>query len=228
MFDVWAAGKYLWLFQIKRGNRPTNGFIQRWLLSAHRAVMVPHSYIFLAWYNPRQGWHFFRLTKVHRVYRIVNRVDGKMYVGVSSRYNIWDRWQAHCTNLVGSLIGAAIAKDGVHNFNFEVLEVCETLAELSEAEKKWIRHYNCMKPYGYNRTPGGLDGIMHISQESRARMGAKRRGERHPMAKLSNAQVAEIQASKLDAWDVAAKYKISYGHARALVMGWRRNGLANQ
>lgn len=222
MFDVWAAGKYLWLFQIKRGARPTNGFIQRWLLSAHRAVMVPHSYIFMAWYNPRKGWHFFHLTKVHRVYRIVNRLDGKSYIGVSSRYNIWDRWQVHCCNLVGSLIGAAIARDGVHNFNFEVLEVCSTLQELSDAEKKWITYYNSMNPNGYNRTPGGLDGLRGITSESRMRAGRKRRGELHPMAKLTNRQIAEIQKSKLDAWDVAKKYKISYSHARALVLGYRR------
>lgn len=156
------------------------------------------------------------------MYRIVNRLDGKCYVGVSSRYNIWDRWQAHCTNLVGSLIGAAIARDGVHNFNFEVLEVCATLQELSNAEKKWIAYYKCMNPLGYNRTPGGLDGIMHISHESRMAAGRKRRGERHPLARLSNAQVVEIQKSGLDAWEVAAKYKISHGHARALLLGYRR------
>jgi len=222
MFDVWAAGKYLWLFQIKRGNRPTNGFIQRWLLSAHSTVTVPHSYIFLAWYNPRKGWHFFRLNKVHRVYRIVNLLDGKIYVGVSSRYNIWDRWQTHCMNLTGSLIGAAIAKDGAHSFNFEVIETCASLQLLSDAERKWIAHYNCMAPYGYNRTPGGLDGLIRISHASRMKAGRKRRGELHPMAKLSNKQIAEIQKSKLDAWGVVEKYGISYSHARALVLGYRR------
>jgi group I intron endonuclease len=156
------------------------------------------------------------------VYRIVNLLDGKCYVGVSSRYNIWDRWQVHCTNLQSSLIGAAIIKDGVHNFNFEVLEVCATLQELSEAEKKWIAYYKCMNPYGYNRTPGGLDGILHISQESRMKAGRKRRGELHPLAKLSDKQVAEIQKSGLDAWDVAMRYGISRDHARALVLGYRR------
>lgn len=161
------------------------------------------------------------------MYRIVNRLDGKCYVGVTSRYNVWDRWQVHCTNLVGSLIGAAIAKDGVHNFNFEILEVCKTLQELSDAEKKWIRYYNCMNPLGYNRTPGGLDGILHISHASRMAAGRKRRGERHPLARLTDRQVAAIQKSKLDAWEIAKKYNISYGHARGLVMGWRRNELAN-
>jgi hypothetical protein len=152
----------------------------------------------------------------------VNLLDGKCYVGVTSRYNVWDRWQAHCCNLVGSLIGAAIARDGVHNFNFEVLEVCATVQELSNAEKKWITYYKCMNPNGYNRTPGGLDGILHISKESRMKAGRKRRGELHPMAKLSNSQVTEIQKSGLDAWDVAKKYGISHSHARALVLGYRR------
>lgn len=219
---MWAAGKYLWLFQIKRGNRPTDGFIRRWLLKAHQAVMVPHSYIFLAWYNPRKGWHFFRLTKVHRVYKITNRLDGNSYIGVTSRYNVWDRWQVHCTNLQSSLIGGAIIRDGVHNFNFEVLEVCSTLQELSAAEKKWIRHYNTQYPNGYNRTPGGLDGILKISPASRAKAGRKRRGELHPMARLSNAQIAAIRKSGMDAWEVMQKYKISQNHAYRILNGTRR------
>lgn len=156
----------------------------------------------------------------------MNLVNGKSYVGVSSRYNVWDRWQTHCTNLQSSLIGAAIIQYGVHNFNFEILEVCGTLQELSNAERKWIAYYNTMNPNGYNRTPGGLDGIMGISHASRMKAGRKRRGELHPLAKLSNAQVAAIQRSGADAWEVAKKYKISYSHARALVLGYRR-ALAN-
>ena len=47
---------------------------------------------------------------------------------------------------------------GVENFTIEVIERCDTQAELDAREKFWIRVLNCTVPNGYNRTPGGERG----------------------------------------------------------------------
>lgn len=47
----------------------------------------------------------------------------------------------------------AMKKDGVENFTFEILELCER-AELNDKERYWINFFKS-QDYGYNETQGG-------------------------------------------------------------------------
>lgn len=92
------------------------------------------------------------------IYKIVNLVNKKVYVGQSR--NIEKRWTAHkrAAYLVDAPsyeypIYRAIRKYGIENFNFEIVELC-SVADLNEKEKFWISHYNSFFE-GYNSTPGG-------------------------------------------------------------------------
>ena len=88
------------------------------------------------------------------IYRIWNKFSGKTYIGQS--INIFRRWAQHSNMTYGKKqeITKAIAKYGIDNFSFEVLQVC--LAEdLNSLEKFYIDKFNSISPNGYNMTAGG-------------------------------------------------------------------------
>ena len=90
------------------------------------------------------------------IYKIVNLVNGKIYVGQS--INIQKRWYQHKSdyNKEGGcpILYAAIRKYGIENFSFEVIEEC-SLELLDEKEKYWISQMNTLNPNGYNIALGG-------------------------------------------------------------------------
>ena len=90
------------------------------------------------------------------IYKIVNLVNGKIYVGQS--INIQKRWYQHRSdyNKDGGcpILYAAIRKYGIENFSFEVIEEC-SLELLDEREKYWISKMNTLVPNGYNIALGG-------------------------------------------------------------------------
>lgn len=83
------------------------------------------------------------------IYKITNKVNGKIYIGQS--IHIEKRWQEHCQPSNNkSLIAKAIKKYGKENFLFEVIEQC-TKEELLEKEEYYIKMYNSVVPNGYNQ-----------------------------------------------------------------------------
>lgn len=90
------------------------------------------------------------------IYRIVNKIDGKCYIGQST--NIKKRWNEHrryfnYPQYANSLLYDAIRKYGLQNFSFEVLEECD-ITSLDEKEKHWIEAFNSHED-GYNMDTGG-------------------------------------------------------------------------
>jgi len=94
------------------------------------------------------------------VYVATNTVNGKQYVGCSSRRYIWHRKDAHFK--AASLgrggpttFSAAIREFGRDAFSFEVIERCATMDKLRQREIYWIEKLNTLKPDGYNQNRGG-------------------------------------------------------------------------
>lgn len=94
------------------------------------------------------------------IYKITNKINGKMYVGQS--HNIFERWyryeQCHRLKRYDYAIYRAFEKYGFENFEFSIIE--ETTPELlDEREKYWIQqlHTYVKDPLcnGYNMTIGG-------------------------------------------------------------------------
>jgi group I intron endonuclease len=87
------------------------------------------------------------------IYKIVNNVNGKIYVGSSK--NIYGRFKEHKWYLdnkrhVNENLQTAWDKFGEHNFTFEVLEQCE-IVDLLIKEDYWINHYSSNnEKFGYN------------------------------------------------------------------------------
>ena len=86
------------------------------------------------------------------VYSITNNLDGKQYVGQTTR-TLEERFSEHAE--ADSLLGRAIQRDGAENFSIEILAECETQEELDAQEKFYIKKLDCKHPKGYNVNDGG-------------------------------------------------------------------------
>lgn len=93
------------------------------------------------------------------LYKIVNQVNGKMYVGITS--NPANRKQRHFSKTghsAFSIIRVAMDKYGRENFSFEI--ICVGAKDyILDLEVKAISLYRtCEKKFGYNIKPGGQSG----------------------------------------------------------------------
>lgn len=92
------------------------------------------------------------------IYKITNQINQKSYIGQTSR-DVQIRWKEHIqkANKLDKNniqhIHYALAKYGIKNFTFEVIEECPNDL-LDERETYWITIYNSFKD-GYNLTKGG-------------------------------------------------------------------------
>ena len=86
------------------------------------------------------------------IYKITNTLNQKIYIGQA--VNIAERWKQHIKRALGAepltqnKLYPAMAEDGVWNFTFEIVEVCEK-AQLSEREQYWQKFFGA-KEYGYS------------------------------------------------------------------------------
>ena len=86
------------------------------------------------------------------IYKITHKTTHQCYVGQTS--NIFERWKKHVYEN-SSPIQKAITEEGVNNFTFEVLEICEQ-DQANERESYWIKHYHAYTE-GYNTNEGTVN-----------------------------------------------------------------------
>lgn len=144
------------------------------------------------------------------IYKITNKLNGKIYVGQSN--NIERRFQEHCSpsRYLSSNIPVdfAIHKYGKENFTLDVLEEC-SLPLLNERETYWIKQLDAIKK-GYNCNEGGQLAVQ---------------GEQNPNAKLTREDVVEIRKEyakkEKSQREVFNKYKdkITWNSFRSLWQG---------
>lgn len=87
------------------------------------------------------------------VYKTINKINGKVYVGKNSTDD---------PTYFGSglLLNRAIAKYGRENFEKITLEVCESEERMNEQERFWIKKLESQnRERGYNIAPGGRGGF---------------------------------------------------------------------
>lgn len=86
------------------------------------------------------------------IYKITNILNQKVYVGQA--VNIAERWKQHIKRALGAepltqnKLYPAMQKDGVWNFTFEIVEVCDK-SKLNEREQYWQQFFGA-KEYGYS------------------------------------------------------------------------------
>ena len=137
------------------------------------------------------------------VYLIVNTVNGKMYVGQTTR-SVEERFKEHAK--LDYLIGRAIRHDGQKNFRYGVIKTCASKAELDYWEKFFIAALKTKAPLGYNCTDGG-EGIIGCAEITREKMRKANRGENNPNYGKASVRrcrspyknlIAELEARKLN------------------------------
>lgn len=97
------------------------------------------------------------------IYKITNNVNGKVYIGQTSRSSIKAYWNSHISRLSRNIHhNKELMKDwelhGQSKFSFEVIESYKTGAsvDLSDREIFWVSQYQSNHPNrGYNVTIGG-------------------------------------------------------------------------
>lgn len=101
------------------------------------------------------------------IYKITNRVNGKMYIG-QTRFTIEHRFKQHLKNAIrdkrNQPLYRAFNKYGIKNFDIESIEEVN-IEELNEREMYWIAYYNSFKE-GYNATIGGNGTALYTWTDS--------------------------------------------------------------
>lgn len=100
------------------------------------------------------------------VYVLTNRVNGKRYIGQTSRA-LGVRWTQHIKDSKSGeyAINRAIRKYGAHNFEVAMLATADSLAKLNELERQYVAEFGTFGGNGYNQTIGG-DGVMLCRKHS--------------------------------------------------------------
>lgn len=141
------------------------------------------------------------------IYKYQNKINGQIYIGQS--VNIETRQKQHLYDAMNrpdtTGVDLAIAKYGIDNFDFEILEECPK-EQLNEREIYWIDFYDSYKN-GYNRTIGG--DSLH--------------GENHPRAILTEDivwEIRELYGQKVKRSTVFDLFKNDQITERALLKVW--------
>lgn len=101
------------------------------------------------------------------IYQITNNINGKIYVGKTTKNNIQERWEEHLKDYKKPRcekrpLYDAMNKYSPENFSIKELEKC-SLEELNDKEIYWIEKLGSFK-YGYNATIGG-DGKQYADYD---------------------------------------------------------------
>lgn len=101
-------------------------------------------------------------VKMAYIYRILNKITQKCYIGESKCLNVNRRWNQHKKTIENNkgycpVLRDAVIKYGIENFIFTVIVVCFD-DDRFKYEKEYIQKYNSVVPNGYNVTNGGEGG----------------------------------------------------------------------
>jgi group I intron endonuclease len=160
------------------------------------------------------------------IYRITNRVNGKVYVGqtrVPKRR--WTDHQYAAKKNVDTYFYSAVRKYGASNFEYEIMEVC-TLAQADDREMYWIRRLRATdKEYGYNTSIGGTNGNNSTSQEVRDKISRAKKGVSTgpcPPERAENIRRAKLASGYRHTEETKQKIKDNR-NVVSLTPEWRKN-----
>lgn len=104
--------------------------------------------------------------------------NGKKYIGQAvkclsngKKWGYLSRWKAHIRESNNNLnycrlLDNAIRKYSHENFIVKLICECDSLEDLNNKEKYYIKHYDTESPNGYNLTSGGNDNNIQSFESS--------------------------------------------------------------
>lgn len=97
--------------------------------------------------------------KYHYLYRITNRINGKIYIGIHSTASLDDLYMGS-----GIRLHEAYAKYGIEHFTKDILKFCNSREELYSLEKEIVNKSFVNREDVYNISLGG-SGVYGLSGE---------------------------------------------------------------
>jgi hypothetical protein len=92
------------------------------------------------------------------IYKITNRINGKIYIGKHQTKNLNDGYMGS-----GKHIKRAISKYGIDNFKKEILFQFDNELEMNVKESELVTEEFCLSEDTYNLCPGGNGGFGYIN-----------------------------------------------------------------
>ena len=135
------------------------------------------------------------------VYKITNKINGKSYIGQTTR-RLSKRWWEHQKGHTNSILKLAIVKYGKDSFSLETLAVATNIDLLNSLEEAYIESFETMAPSGYNLKTGGLNCT--YSKTSREKMSRSAKG-RIPWNKGKSGLLSEESRRKISEGQLGRK-----------------------
>ena len=114
------------------------------------------------------------------IYKATNLINGKIYIGMTTK-TLEHRVKVHKrdSQRLNTYFYQAIRKHGFDKFK---IDTAETMEELEEKERYYIKLYNCFdnKDVGYNTQSGG-NSLYEITEEHRRQRSERAKGKNNPM-----------------------------------------------
>lgn len=104
------------------------------------------------------------------IYKITNKVNGKIYIGKHQTDNLADGYMGS-----GTLIKLALKKHGVENFTKEILYFCSDFNTMNMMEEMLVNEAFVARKDTYNLKTGGEGGIH--SEETKRKMSEAKKGK---------------------------------------------------
>lgn len=166
------------------------------------------------------------------VYCATNRVNGKVYIGITRRplrLRVSQHKSRASTGRGSGYFHIAIRKYGFGAFEWSVLESCASIEDLQAAEIKWVKAYRSTeRGMGYNRTDGG-SGVSgyQFSDEAKQKISAKMRGRlvsTETRQKLSSSNKGKQPSEMaISAWRAKGWDKVNRDRIRAYRLGTKHS-----
>lgn len=114
--------------------------------------------------------------KYHYVYRTVNKINGKFYIGKHSTNNLDDGYLGS-----GKVLKKAIEKYGVENFEKKILCFCDSSDEALKVEEFLVTDYIINREDCYNLKKGGKGGAEKgfLSEEGKRKLSERMKGNQN-------------------------------------------------
>lgn len=119
--------------------------------------------------------------KTYKIYKHTNKINGKVYIGITSYKYATTRWAKGNGYSQQSLFYNAIKKYGWNNFDHEILFDELSKEEACEKEIELISFYKSnQREYGYNlASGGGINSGYKLSDETKSKLSNFHKGK-HP------------------------------------------------
>lgn len=94
----------------------------------------------------------------YTIYKITNKINGKIYIGKHQTKNLKDSYMGS-----GTLLNHAIEKYGISNFDKEIVYIFDTKFEMNSKEAELVTEEFCARNDTYNICVGGKGGFSYIN-----------------------------------------------------------------